>query len=959
MDVFNPQFHNFPVPVASFLAGAILHVGLFRFNEWDPVATQVVVAFGLLYALLHLVFNFYLPFVQTDSPDGFFGPSWLFLALLGGIYTSMLLYRVFVHPLRRFPGPFLARLSSFYAVGLSMKKFHMYEEVQRLHKSYGDIVRLGPSELSVASPEAVQAIHSNSSPCLKGPWYNIFQPMVSLHASRDKQEHGYRRKVWDKAFNARGRPALRDYEPRVAQYTQLLLNRIEESSGKPLDISLWFDFYGFDVMGDLAFGKSFDMLGDGTKHSIMELTQKFTLWGTQLGRSSWAYLVIKSIPILNYKIKEFLRWLQEHVKNRTETEPERPDIFSWLLGAYRSLPNPSKQDEINLQGDAHLIVVAGSDTTSGSLTSLLFELALHPEVYKKLQREVDECFSQQDQAGHAEFAKLKYLQAVIDEAMRLHPAIPSGVQRVAPPEGVQVGDAFIPGNTIIQVPTYTINRDERSFACPDDFIPERWTTQPELVKNRSIFAPFSIGRYSCAGKQLGLMEIRGSGKTSRSAATPVPKLYISPQFPFPGFIEPRSSNLPVPTQENMAESQRDRSPSDKDGCQNDLPVTAQRLRKRELDRKAQRAARAKTKSRIAHLESLVESIRNQDAEGNTTALMEQLGKVKEERDSLIRVLENVQDSIKTQLRGLDCSSISSKERNTRQHGSKPPAAQLSPPQSSTQPEMEVPLDPFFVDSAPSMVNPTGSGLVLTCSSASTCECSSSRTRRLPDGTEVNFSIWQAANDVLCKPDPSEDSDTTTLDLTSSDIAVRAVMEGWHSVEKMHKLSPAWEKIRKLDQLGFLTCSQTERLAILWMIHVLMSFQKNPTPERAVTLPLYYHELPSQRLPHSQAIDYLVWPGVRDQFIWSEHRYCRNMFWHLFSQHLRLLWPMDFHDCYSRNIESGRYQISAHFKRTIQGVECWTMERDFFHYYPELKQSIPVFLTIPIPMSEDTDLETDW
>jgi cytochrome P450 family 628 len=50
--------------------------------------------------------------------------------------------------------------------------------------------------------------------------------------------------------------------------------------------------------------------------------------------------------------------------------------------------------------------------------------------------------------------------------------------------------------------------DERSFPRGEEFIPERWTTRPELVRDASIYAPFSTGRFSCVGKQLALMEIR-------------------------------------------------------------------------------------------------------------------------------------------------------------------------------------------------------------------------------------------------------------------------------------------------------------------------------------------------------------------------------------------------------------------------------------------------------------------
>lgn len=50
--------------------------------------------------------------------------------------------------------------------------------------------------------------------------------------------------------------------------------------------------------------------------------------------------------------------------------------------------------------------------------------------------------------------------------------------------------------------------DPRCFVRPDEFLPERWTTAPDLVLDASVYAPFSVGRTSCAGKQLALMELR-------------------------------------------------------------------------------------------------------------------------------------------------------------------------------------------------------------------------------------------------------------------------------------------------------------------------------------------------------------------------------------------------------------------------------------------------------------------
>ncbi|EWG42531.1 hypothetical protein FVEG_04308 [Fusarium verticillioides 7600] len=502
----NIQLESLSALCCVALCGVATHLAIFRIGEWDVAVHRIIASFSLIYASIFGLLAYYGDFERQSLLNAWYIASELLAAFIAGLYGSMVLYRFFFHPLRQFPGPTFAPLSALCAISMSMKKFHMFLEVQKLHKTYGDFIRLGPSEISVASPSAVATIYQNSSPCKKGPWYNVFVPTISLHATRDRQEHTLRRKVWDRGLSAK---AMRDYEPRIEKYTGLLMNQLQQRCGRPVDITDWCGFYGFDVMGDLAFGKSFNMLNDGVKHYYMELTQMSTLWGSPIGRASWLYLLVKDIPILNRQIVQFLKWLRKHVDQRTKNEPHLPDLFSWLLGAYKEQSVHTKQDDLNLLGDAHLIVVAGSDTTSTTMTCALFELARHPQVYQKLQNEVDEFMKQGDSPhSHSALAKLKYLQAIIDETMRLYPAIPSGLQRITPPQGLQIDGTFIPGNTIIQTPTYTLNRDERCFVRPNDFIPERWTTQPDLVRDASAFAPFSIGRYSCAGKQLGLLEVR-------------------------------------------------------------------------------------------------------------------------------------------------------------------------------------------------------------------------------------------------------------------------------------------------------------------------------------------------------------------------------------------------------------------------------------------------------------------
>lgn len=127
---------------AAFILGIFLHVALFRVGEWDLWVPQLLFISTTLYSALIYCYVFYSP-LGPDLWVPIMTASKLFSILIAGIYTSIGAYRLLFHPLRRFPGPFFAGLTSLYPTWLLVRKFHQYSEVQELHQKYGDIVRLG------------------------------------------------------------------------------------------------------------------------------------------------------------------------------------------------------------------------------------------------------------------------------------------------------------------------------------------------------------------------------------------------------------------------------------------------------------------------------------------------------------------------------------------------------------------------------------------------------------------------------------------------------------------------------------------------------------------------------------------------------------------------------------------------------------------------------------------------
>jgi hypothetical protein len=127
----------------AFSLGVLSHVAIFNRGEWDVAtaklcvfvtSTQAIATAGILHYFPEEYDTAYAALKNVIGITSF----WTL-----GIFTSILVYRAFFHRLNRFPGPFVARLSNLYPTFLTAKRLHLYEEVESLHKQYGDILRLG------------------------------------------------------------------------------------------------------------------------------------------------------------------------------------------------------------------------------------------------------------------------------------------------------------------------------------------------------------------------------------------------------------------------------------------------------------------------------------------------------------------------------------------------------------------------------------------------------------------------------------------------------------------------------------------------------------------------------------------------------------------------------------------------------------------------------------------------
>ncbi|TGO67404.1 hypothetical protein BOTNAR_0043g00080 [Botryotinia narcissicola] len=489
------------------LAGLAAHLGYFIHGEHHMQSLQ-----WLLTTLFSPLVVF-LAILKFDVASSYVTALKFTAIILTSFFTSLtgsiLTYRVFFHPLRHFPGPFGAKCSKLTHVARLLETSDNYLQVHTLHDKYGDIVRIGPNELSIIKPEAVKAMIGPGSKCTKSAWYDVVGlPHTTMHLERDRVKHDKRRKVWDRGFSAK---ALRNYEGRVTRHADDLVSRISTFGGKAINATHWFNAYAFDVIGDLAFGKSFDMLKTGEKHFALKILQEGMEPLGILTPIPWVFPILIKIPGAMDGFNRFVNYCAEHIDIRRANEPSVPDIMTWLIDAEKNDPDPIHRDTRWLHGDSRLAIIAGSDTTSATLTYLFYHLCLEPHHVAKLREELEPIFTPGSPSECRDIQDAPYLNAVINETLRLHPPVPSGLLRQTPPEGLTIDGTYIQGDVVISAPTWTMGRLKSCYPSPHTFLPTRWfpdAQNAQYLLDKSVFTPFSAGNYSCIGKQLALMELR-------------------------------------------------------------------------------------------------------------------------------------------------------------------------------------------------------------------------------------------------------------------------------------------------------------------------------------------------------------------------------------------------------------------------------------------------------------------
>ncbi|KAI9658408.1 MAG: hypothetical protein M1821_002541 [Bathelium mastoideum] len=368
--------------------------------------------------------------LRSLSSTGFEALASLSLALFSGYLISLGLYRLYLSPLSKFPGPKITAVTGWYESYCDLIKDgggQFTKQIHSWHETYGPIVRINPWEIHVNDPSYYENIYSASLPFDKMKSYeNRFNAPLASFSTSEYDLHRKRRGALNPYFS---RQKVAEYMPKIRERAHKLLQRLQREFAdkrRVLVLNDVFACFTTDTVIDYAFDFSMDLIDEP------KFCAKFTSAVHDLQISMhygeafpWTVPLIDSLPesIVTFlfpptkSIFEFrkeLRALIQYARSRHAAgEKPRRIVFDKLLQS--DLP----QEELSmarLEQEALSIVAAGLDSTKTVACNFTYRVLARPDVLSKLKAELAEAIpNPRELPSWTELEGLPYFGACLQE----------------------------------------------------------------------------------------------------------------------------------------------------------------------------------------------------------------------------------------------------------------------------------------------------------------------------------------------------------------------------------------------------------------------------------------------------------------------------------------------------------------------------------------------------------------
>ncbi|KAJ5578053.1 uncharacterized protein N7459_007017 [Penicillium hispanicum] len=445
-------------------------------------------------------------------------------------------------PLRKVPGPVSFAVTK-WRLAFADYRGTRTRTIHSLHQKYGDVVRVGPNEISFSSLSALRKIYGAGSGFERTEFYRMFDVYghQNLFTFAEASRHAQRKKVLAHAYsksailspNGLGKSLV---EKNVKRYLELLA-REKKDAEETFQSLHWFSLdtitgflYGEQQGGTHALkGNPEDrnLLTDILDPSRRKLTwytvhlKRYTKW--LYSRTGMMEKIITSMKLLPMKKPVTYTGIRAHALeswNKFEAiaaEKNTGRNLSIMEKLWQHNQSAKAKDTplqgLEMASELADHFLAGIDTTSDTLMFAIWALS-RPEnrqYQDQLIREMEGIADHdlnEDGIPTAEITdKLPYLDAVIKEALRLYAPLPASEPRSLPTDAM-IDGYLIPARTTVSMSPYTLHRNPDVFQEPLKFRPERWLGQyGDCNEMKKWFWAFSSGARMCIGIHLAYAEM--------------------------------------------------------------------------------------------------------------------------------------------------------------------------------------------------------------------------------------------------------------------------------------------------------------------------------------------------------------------------------------------------------------------------------------------------------------------
>ncbi|KAI3686557.1 hypothetical protein L1987_80236 [Smallanthus sonchifolius] len=202
--------------------------------------------------------------------------------------------------------------------------------------------------------------------------------------------------------------------------------------------------------------------------------------------------------------------IDEHRERRRSVKGgDGVDYDGDFVDVLLDLESENKFSESDMIAVLWEMIFRGTDTVTILLEWILARMVLHPDIQARAQSEIDSVVGPGRPVSDADIPNLPYLHAIVKETLRVHPPGPLLSWARLAIHDTQVGPHIVPAGTTAMVNMWAITHDERIWADPEIFNPDRFMGQEVSIMGSDLrLAPFGAGRRVCPGKTMGLATVQ-------------------------------------------------------------------------------------------------------------------------------------------------------------------------------------------------------------------------------------------------------------------------------------------------------------------------------------------------------------------------------------------------------------------------------------------------------------------